>query len=151
MRVLSAAAFALAITSTAAIANTPIQPGQWEVRSTVTAVDMPGAPPQMLQMMKKPQTMRHCITAEQAARGPQELLRQSKGECKFTKYALAGGRMDAVMQCNSGKGNSMTATTRGSYTPTSYEMTSTMVMNGPQGKMTMSSKGTARRLGPCAK
>src|SRR3546814_7243341 len=90
-------------------------------------------------MMKgKPQSMRHCITPEQAAKGPQELLRQSKGECKFTKYAFAGGKMDAVMQCASKDRGTMTAATQGSFTPTSYATVGKLVMSGPQGKMTMS-------------
>src|SRR3546814_14825870 len=84
------------------------------MKSSVTDVNMPGAPPQMLEMMKKPQTMRHCVTPDQASRGPQELLKQSQGQCKFSKYDFRAGRVNAVMQCNSRERGSMTVTTEGS-------------------------------------
>lgn len=135
--------------ASAAYANVTIQPGMWELHSVVTAVDMPGAPPQMLQMMKKPQTMRHCITPEQASKGPQALLEQSRGECKFTKYDFRAGRVSAIMQCASRERGQMTVTTDGSFSPASYATTSTMVMTGPQEKMSMASTGTGKRLGPC--
>src|SRR3546814_1206382 len=70
MRQFAAAAIAGAsiFAASAAHADAPIQPGLWEMKSAVTDVNMPGAPPQMLEMMKKPQTMRHCVTPDQASR-----------------------------------------------------------------------------------
>src|SRR3546814_11379383 len=98
----------------------------------------------MLEMMKKPQTMRHCVTPDQASRGPQELLKQSQGQCKFSKYDFRAGRVNAVMQCNSRERGSMTVTTEGSFTPSSYATTSKMVMNSPMGTMNRSEE---RRVG----
>src|SRR3546814_15509130 len=86
------------------------------MKSAVTDEHMPGAPPQMLEMMKKPQTMRHCVTPDQASRGPQALLKQSQGQCKFSKYAFRAGRVNAVRACNYGQGGSMTVTNQGSFT-----------------------------------
>lgn len=151
MRQFAAAAIAGAsiFAASAAHADAPIQPGLWEMKSAVTDVNMPGAPPQMLEMMKKPQTMRHCVTPDQASRGPQELLKQSQGECKFTKYDFTAGRVNAVMQCNSRERGSMTVTTEGSFTPSSYATTSKMVMNSPMGQMKMTSSGTGKRIGTC--
>src|SRR3546814_2511373 len=122
MRQLAAAAIAGAsiFAASAAHVDAPMQPGLWEMKSAVTDVNMPGAPPQMLEMMKKPQTMRHCVTPDQASRGPQELLKQSQGQCKFSKYDFRAGRVNAVMQCNSRERGSMTVTTEGSFTPSSY-------------------------------
>ncbi len=151
MRALYAAALAGGFVAVPAIADTPIQPGQWELRTIVTSVDMPGAPPQMLAMMKKPHVMRHCVTPEQAAKGPQQMLQEGKSDCRFTRYALAGGRLDAAMRCNSKERGVMTVTTKGRFTPANYDVTSAMVMSGPQGKMTMTSAGKGKRLGPCAK
>lgn len=152
MRAVSFALAAATLVSVPSFATaTPIQPGEWEVRSQVTAANMPGMPPQAMKAMKKPQIMRHCITPEQAAKGPRELLDQSKGECRFTRYNLSGGRIDAAMQCNSRQRGAMTATTKGSFTPIAYNTTSTVVMTGPQGKMTMTTAGQGRRIGACRK
>lgn len=151
MRALFVTALAGWWISVPATAATPIQPGQWEIRSQVTSIDMPGAPPQMLEMMKKPHVMRHCVTPEQAAKGPQEMLKERKGDCRFTRYALSGGRLDSVMQCSSKERDTMTVTSKGRYAPTSYDVTSAMVMSGPRGPMKMSTVGQGRRVGPCGK
>lgn len=151
MRALLVIAMAGGLTPVPALADTPIQPGQWEVRSQVTSIDMPGAPPQMLQMMKKPHVVRHCMTPEQAARGPQDMLKDRKSECRFARYALSGGKLDAVMQCSSRERGTMTVTSKGRYAPGSYDVNNTMVMSGPQGAMRMTSVGQGRRVGPCAK
>jgi hypothetical protein len=148
MRILTALLFAGGL-ATAAQAAGPIQPGLWEMRSVATDVDMPGAPPQMLQMMKKPQTIRHCITPDQASKGPQELLKQSQGQCKFSKYDFTGGRVNAVMQCNSGERGTMTVTTEGNFSPSSYATTSKMVMNSSRGTMRVTSNSTGKRIGTC--
>ena len=151
MRALFVTALAGCCISAPALAATPIQPGQWEVRSQVTSIDMPGAPPQMLEMMRKPHVTRHCLTPEQAAKGPQEMLKERKGECRFTRYALAGGRLDSVMQCSSKERGTMTVTSRGRYASGSYDVTSAMVMSGPRGQMKMSTVGQGKRVGPCGK
>lgn len=151
MRALVVAALAGAMVSVPALADTPIQPGQWEIRSQVTSVDMPGAPPQVLQMMKKPQVMRHCVTPEQAARGPQDMLKDKASDCRFIRYALKGGTLDSVMQCSSRERGTMTVTSKGRYAPGSYDVASSMVMSGPRGGMKMTTVGQGKRIGPCAK
>src|SRR3546814_11721989 len=101
MRQFAAAAIAGAsiFAASAAHADAPIQPGLWEMKSAVTDVNMPGATPQMLEMMKKPQTMRHCVTHDQASRAPQQRLKKNHVQCKCRKYDFRAGRVNAVMQC----------------------------------------------------
>jgi hypothetical protein len=139
-------AFVLAaVLSTAAQAQ--VQPGQWEATVTVQSIDMPGAPPQVAAMMKGKTTRQsYCITPEQAAKGPQEMLKQNPS-CHFTKYSMMGGVMSTAMTCAQ-NGGTMTAQANGKYTPTSFNVTSTAVMTGKM-SMRMTSAGTGRRLGPC--
>src|SRR3546814_14392554 len=136
MRQFAAAAIAGAsiFAASAAHADAPIQPGLWEMKSAVTDVNMPGAPPQMLEMMKKPQTMRHCVTHDQASRGPQELLKQSQGQCKFSTYASRAWRVNAVMQSNSRGRGCLTVTTERRLPPATYATTTKLVINNPKGK-----------------
>src|SRR3546814_14067924 len=98
MRQFAAAAIAGAsiFAASAAHADAPFQPGLWEMKSAVTDVNMPGAPPQMLEMMKKPQTTRHCVTPDPASRGPQELLKESQGQWNVSQTDVRGGRGHAV-------------------------------------------------------
>lgn len=135
-----------------AAANAQVQPGQWEASTTVNSIDIPGAPPQVAQMMKGQMAsggrtkMTYCITPQQAAQGPQEMLKQNPS-CRFSKYEMKGGRIATEMSCSQ-NGGTMTARASGSYTPTSFNVTSNTVMSG-QMSMRMSSTSTGRRVGPC--
>jgi len=142
--------FACALT-TAAAAQAQVQPGQWETVVTVKSVEVPGAPPQMAEMMRQrmggaPARSRYCLTPAQAAKGPQEMLKQNPS-CKFTKYTMTGGVIATEMSCAQG-GGTMTARANGSYTANSFSVTSSVVMTGNM-SMRMTSTNTGRRLGPC--
>ena len=124
-----------------------VQPGMWEMAATVNTVDMPSAPPMVARMMQGRTTrIRHCITLEETSRGPQEMLKTSKA-CTFTRYSLAGGRLSSEMVCRQG-GGTMTATTSGTYTPTSFSATGRSVNTGPA-TMTMTTTSTGHRIGDC--
>jgi len=126
-----------------------IQSGQWEVVTTVEQVTMPGAPPAVAQMMKgKPITVRHCITPEQAARGPRDMLKNDKS-CTVKSYAMTGNRLTSEIVCKQG-GNTMTATSSGTFTPTGYTLRGKTVMTGQQA-MTMTTSAVGRRIGACGK
>lgn len=147
MRRLNCIAFAFALTLAAA-AHAQVQPGQWESTVTVQSVDMPGAPPQVAAMMNGKTTRQtYCITPEQAAKGPQEMLKQSPS-CRFTKYSMTGGVLSTAMTCSQ-NGGTMTVEANGKYSPTSFSVTSTAVMSGKM-SMRMTSASNGRRLGPCA-
>lgn len=130
-----------------AAAQAQVTPGQWEIVTTVDSMDMPGAPPGIAAMMKgRPIKVRHCLTADEAARGPQEMMKARK-ECTFSRYAMTGGKLDSVMTCQQG-GSTMTATSSGSFTPTDFATTSRTVMTGSHA-MTMTAKTIGRRVGDC--
>jgi hypothetical protein len=139
--VLLSALIALPVT-----AASPIASGQWEYRSTVLSMEMPGAPPGMAERMKrKPIVTTQCITPAEAAQGPRGLMAKGNGSCRYTRFVMAGGRLEAVMQCGVGK-NVMTMAMQGRYTPISYSTAGQMsTTNG----MKMSVVGSGRRIGPC--
>jgi hypothetical protein len=147
MRRSSGLAFIAAITlSTAAQAQ--IEPGQWEATVTVQSMSMPGAPPQVAAMMKGKATRQsYCITKEQAAKGPQEMLKQNPS-CHFTRYSMNGGVISTAMTCSQ-NGGTMTVQANGQYTATSFNVSSTAVMSGKM-SMRMTSTSSGRRVGPCA-
>lgn len=134
----------------APVAAAGVTPGQWETSVTITSVSMPGAPAGVAKSMQgKTSRMSHCITAEQAAKGPQDMLKSAKN-CRFSRYSMVGGRYDADMVCEMGGGGRMTVVSSGSFTPNSYSATAKSVMSG-QMPMTMTSTSTGKRVGACAK
>jgi len=129
------------------LALAQVQPGQWEATVAVQSIDMPGAPPQLAAMMKGKVTKQiYCITPEQAAKGPQEMVKQNPS-CRFSKYSATGGVISTEMSCSQ-DGSKMTVRANGSYTPTSFNVTSSAVMSG-QMAMRMTSTSRGRRIGPC--
>lgn len=122
-----------------------VQPGQWEIVTTVRAADLPaGAKAEIGQ----PRTVRSCLTASEAVKGPKEMLQGNK-QCRMIRYAKKNGRLDSQMVCTQGAGT-MTATVKGSFTATSFTNQAQMVMTGPQ-KMTMTVQTAGKRIGACAK
>ena len=142
----------VALLSMPAAAQAQVAPGQWQMTYNVTSMDLPGAPPQMAQMMKSrmaqgAKTMTYCITPEQAKQGPQEMLKQSPS-CRFTRYSMQGGTISTEMTCAQ-NGGSMTVKSNGRYTADSFAVTSNAVMTGGM-NMRMASTSSGKRVGPCA-
>lgn len=131
----------------AASPGSPIQPGKWENRMELVDVTMPGAPPEIAAAMKRrPTIVTTCVTPKLAALGPQSAMNVDK-KCRFLRYSVRGGRFESELLCTQ-PGGTMRVTSQGSYTPTSYAVTGTSVMTG-RSRMTMTSRTSGRRLGPC--
>ncbi len=127
-----------------------VQPGQWEIAVTVQSIDMPGAPPGIAQMMAgKTTKVKHCITPEEASRGPQDMLKSNKS-CSFTRYSMAGGKLSSQMVCKQ-SGGTMTATSTGSFTPTSFTANGRSVTTGGGMPMTVTATTVGKRIGDCRK
>jgi hypothetical protein len=144
---------ALGLVAGAAIAQglpepAPIEPGLWEVTATVDSGDMPGAQMDVGKVMKQaPTVARHCLTPEDAARGPLALLQMTRPDCSFTRSTMADGKLDAAMSCAAGTPQAMTVAVRGRFSPRAYEAVSNIVMSGG---MTMTVAVTAKWIGACS-
>ena len=143
-----AAALAVAIGAGAALAQgAGVQPGRWEIAITINSVEMKGVPAGIAKIMiGKTTRVRHCITPEAAARGPQDQLKSDKS-CVFTRYSMVGGRLDSAMSCRQG-GGTMTAVNTGTFTPTGFTATGRSVTSGEMAT-TMTSTSVGRRIGNC--
>ena len=145
-----AATCVVAVTSVVGLATAqpaiPIRPGMWEI--TVKMKPIAGFPANAAALMGRPQTLRNCVTPEQARQGVQSLVRgEAKGKCSFTTFRASGGTYNHEMVCT-GQGK-MVMTASGTYSPTAYSGTSRMVMNG--GQMIINSNVVGRHVGPCKK
>jgi len=133
----------------AAGSGLPILPGKWQTIVTLTDLKMPGAPPGLGAAIRaRPTKITACLTPAQAANGPRAVLQGSKGKCRYTRFDVAGGRFNAVMQCAFGSGT-MTTTSTGSYTATTMDVVGSATMKTPSGITTTKSRLVGRRIGPC--
>jgi hypothetical protein len=125
--------------------GTGIEPGAWEVAVTITSLDMPSAPPAIANMLRGRTTkVSHCLTPEEAARGPQDMLKTNKS-CAFTRYSMTRGQLSSEMVCQQA-GSQITAVSTGSFTPTSFSATGQSVSTGSM-PMTMTSTSVGQRVG----
>ncbi|MET0307992.1 MAG: DUF3617 domain-containing protein [Sphingomonas sp.] len=128
-------------------------PGEWQTEIEIAEIDMPGVPPQvrdqMAAKMKATKTsVKTCLTKEQADKPQSEMFAGKNNDCTFDHYTMAGGRLDAKMTCKAAQGGSMTQTIAGTFTDTSYALTSEMNAAGPQ-PMHMKAKVNGTRIGAC--
>lgn len=138
-----------------------LQPGQWESQTRILSVEIPGAPKELADALGKSvtakvNTMSDCLTPEEAEKPAADMLAGNRsGECRYEKFAMAGGKMDSTMVCkNPGQPGEVRMVMAGDYTPTGFALDMTMIMPpgsvpGSQG-MTMKARTEGKRTGECA-
>lgn len=128
-----------------ALAAPSIQPGLWQMSSRIVSAEMPGAPPAMVDAMKRrPQNHSYCLSAKDAEANPRSLFEKTDGKCRYTKFSMSGGKLAMEAVC---AGATMTSV--GRYSATGYTVRGTMVMKSPQGVMRMTTDVVGKRVGDC--
>ena len=134
-------------------ASLHMQPGKWETTITTLETKTTGLPAGMPAGMTPPkpapQTITACVTPDQAAKGPGEMLKNAKVDCTITNSTFAGGKIASDASCKLPNG-SMTMKMTGSFTPTevSYDTDAT-VSAGPV-NATTKTHTVSRRVGECS-
>lgn len=131
-----------------------VQPGLWESKVTIQEMSIPGMPAQYADKMKQAMaahrndTNRHCITPADVKKPKADFFGADKS-CKYDHFTMGGGKIDVAMACHEeDKTNNMNV--RGSYTPTTYSIDTSMAgSGGKQDGMTMKMHVDARRVGEC--
>ena len=138
----------------AQVAKVQLKPGQWEGRFTVQDIDMPQAPADVKDQMKRVMSqtsLRYCVTPEQAANPSGEMFAaQENKNCAYRDFSAEGGKVTGQVSCKS-EGGVMTAAMSGSYAPESYAMDLDMKMEGGPNAMAMTARSEGKWIGPeCA-
>lgn len=135
-------------------ADSFVRPGRWESKVTIEQMTIPGMPAEVASQMKdfegRVETSHSCLTPEEAKRPKEDFFTGENKSCRYDRFTMAGGKIDAVMKCaEQGRTNVMTL--QGSYTPETYNMRMTMqgAAQGEAGGMTMRMRVEAKRLGQC--
>lgn len=137
----------------AAQAAPPFEAGQWETTTTISSVEMAGIPDGALDKMTGTETkVSYCMSPEQAAQSPQDLLSKSaQGKCTYERFEMSGGEIDARMQCAGEQGGTSTIEMTGTYAGDRYQSEMAMTVSSPAmpGEMVMKASATGRRTGDC--
>ena len=139
----------------AGVTTVTFHPGQWEIKSEITAFEMPGAPPEAAKLMegiaRSVPTVKTCMTPEQAKRPDAGMFGgKQDGKCTYNKFELSNGHIAIEMTCNGAADGSMHMTTNGDFSSDSYATESEVNAQGPHGQgMHMKVKASGRRVGDC--
>lgn len=138
------------------------EPGKWETKVSFVSADAPGLPPQMADVINKQmaaqaeQTHSSCMTKEMADKPAGALFAgKDSGECRYERFEMGGGKIDAVMACKSpgGGGHDMRMVMSGTFSSAAYDMASEMKMTMPgaagTAPMTIKTKVMGKRVGAC--
>lgn len=158
---LAAGLAAIAITAACSRGPDHIQPGEWEMKTKLTAVDAPGAPPQALAAARaqlgQERTVRSCITPEEASnplRDVRHAMTQmpSGANCTTDEDRFAGGviRLHVTCRATGGQQGQATITMDGSFSETTLQGTTTITaQGGVQQSMNMTQEVRGIRVGDC--
>lgn len=132
-----------------------VRPGKWQSRVQIEQFELPGAPPEAAAAMRglheRVQVAETCLTPEQAQRPKEDFFAGSGKNCRYDRFTMSGGKIDAVMSCT-GQGMAQTMTMQGTYGPDDYRMSMSMKADagsGPAGGLTMKMRVDATRVGEC--
>lgn len=132
-----------------------VQPGEWENTLQIVSVEMPGAPEMLRKQIeaearKPPESKKECKKAESAKALDFSQMGAVTKDCIFPNYVMAGGKIDANMECKGPFGPVKMAIS-GTQTATAYDITMTQLQTAPgqsaQSKLTIRASG--KRLGEC--
>lgn len=129
------------------------EPGLYRSTVEIQEFDIPGAPPQVAEMMRNSMSSNsteYCLTPEDVAKGYEESIRKSQqGECDYKRFDVDGGKIDAALTCTD-QGRTVDLTLSGTGTRTSSDMAMTMKMDmGPTGQGTIRARSRSERIGDC--
>lgn len=127
------------------------EPGLYKTTVTMTNLEIPGMPPEMKDHgAGLVRTLEDCLTAEEVDKGFEAMVKQGQdGECAYETFALAGGKLDAVLVCKA-EGRAIRTSMSGTTTSTGADLTATTAMEfDGAGKGTMTATVKHERIGEC--
>jgi hypothetical protein len=130
-----------------------ITPGLWQVSSRIVDVRGPNLPIAVRRRMIGPRgSVRHCISAEQAAQPSAGFLAgRGDGGCSHRDFSMQDGRLRGAMTCaGDAPGAPVETVMDGRYGPDRYDLRMEMRNPMPDGTvMTIEVMNQGRRIGPC--
>jgi hypothetical protein len=124
-----------------------LQPGKWELKTQVSELKMSNMP-KGANPTPPAQTASLCITAEQAAKGPTELLKNAGSDCTITSNSFKDGKIETDLTCKMPGDMTMKSRTTGTFTATSFSTDQQMEVTGAH-SMSQKVHTDARRVGVC--
>ena len=133
-----------------------IRAGEWKSTTTIEEMSVPGMSTEESARLR--QAMGGRATHESTTCLSEEEVKQPKGkfftgndQCRYDRFVMQGGKIDAKMRCNAQTGESQVMTMTGTYSPESYRMQMDLQGAAPEGPagMRMRMRVESNRIGDC--
>lgn len=138
----------LGLATSPAIAAPTFAPGQWRHETSLVQADVPGIPQWLIRMFAGHGSRGSCNSAAQLNSHPEALLTaDDEALCKLRKFSATNGKLVFDTFCTNKRfPDGLLVSSRGSYTPTSYSIstTSTGTRNGKP--VRIQTTGTGRHV-----
>ncbi|MFT8737194.1 MAG: DUF3617 family protein [Zymomonas mobilis] len=129
----------------AAPSSDKLKTGQWEetVQNMVMQIDGKNTPTD-----SKTKSVLHCVTEED--NDPRVVFAKTPDHCKNSQLEIKGGNFTVKQECSpEAKVPFHQMTVKGSYTPTNYKMSYSIMAGPAEHPMTISADTTAHYVGAC--
>ena len=136
-----------------AASEVTLQPGEYEYDAHTIEMKIPGKSADydatmVAQERNDQSTVRHCVDRQEAL-DPRLIFSFQNKSCRFPKFAMTGGKIDARMVCQSDNASDVHVIT-GTYTATSFSVDLVNSQpSGPQAGYEDKSHLDGKRIGPC--
>lgn len=127
------------------------EPGEYRSNVTLQSLDMPGAPPQVANMMRSMMSREftYCLTPQEVEEGFRAMTERSQeGDCQYENFDFSNGRFDAAATCRT-DGRDLRMTWEGTGSPTSSDIIMTMSGDMGMGPGSMTMRVVHERIGDC--
>lgn len=136
----------------AAAPSPPLLPGLWQETLVYALDEVNGSPDlaaNMASALPSPAPTTDCYDAAALADPRAIFLAGTDQSCRFSRFTMAGGKIEAAGECADGQGRSMHVEGTGRYDATGYDFTFTGT--GQVGRMALTFRGrdSGRRIGEC--
>lgn len=142
---LKALAAAVVLLPGAAVAQA-VQPGRWDVTSTVVQLSVPGLPGFIQRMARGRSKAEHKMVA--AGQGVETLLAPDpKAQCRVLSQQIVDGRYAQALVCPQKRGEPMRIARAGTYDGTGFVGRATVAGTTPKGSLNIVLDQRAVRVG----
>lgn len=133
-----------------------MKPGEWQLQVQVLSAETSAGPladgdPKMAQLKQQERNVAGCREAKDLKPLDLDQLQKVAGECRFSRYSLVGGKLDAAFECTQQNGMKMAMTANGTTAPEGFDVTLDQKSGTPGGAdyVALKLRASGKRLGEC--
>lgn len=138
----------LGLAASPALAAASFAPGQWRHETRLVQAEVPGIPQWVIRMFAGHGSRQSCDSAAQLSSHPEALLTaDDEAVCKLRTFSATNGKLVFDTFCTNKRfPDGLLVSSRGSYTPTSYSISTTSTGMREGRPVRILTTGTGRRV-----